>query len=78
MSATESAASAPRLLSRPETAELLGVSERTLFALTKRGDVPAVRIGGRVLYDPRDLVGFIDSRKVASHRPVPPPPGGAS
>lgn len=55
----------PRLLLRaPDAAEALGISERTLWAYTKpRGSIPAVKIGGRVLYDPRDLTAWIDRQK---------------
>jgi len=46
---------APLALRPREAARALGVSERTLWALTKRGDVPHVRIGRRVL-SPLDLL----------------------
>ena len=46
----------PRLSLRPrEAAEALGISERTLWTWTKRGDVPHVRRNGTVLY-PVDLL----------------------
>jgi len=41
----------PRLaLRQREAARSLGMSERTLFDLTKAGEVPHARIGGMVLY----------------------------
>ena len=43
------------LISVPEAAKTLGISTRTLFDLTKRGEVPCVRIGRRVLYLPMAL-----------------------
>lgn len=53
----------PMLLTARDAANALAICERTLFTLTKRGDIRAVRIGTRVLYDPRDLRAFIDARK---------------
>jgi excisionase family DNA binding protein len=42
---------APALLvDAREAARLLGISTRTLWTLTDRGELPAVRIGSRVLY----------------------------
>ena len=55
----------PRLLiGAREAAKALAISERTLWELTNSGDVPHVRIGRRVLYDPDDLRAWIDPRKV--------------
>ncbi len=55
----------PRLLLNiREAAASLGISERTLWAMTNpRGPIPSVRIGTRVLYDPRDLQTWIDGQK---------------
>jgi excisionase family DNA binding protein len=58
-----------RLLLKPkEAAAALGISERTLWQLTKDGGIPSVLIGGGkdrqvVRYDPRDLQAWIDSKK---------------
>lgn len=41
---------APLLVDAIEAARLLGISPRTLWDLTKSGDVKAKRIGRRVLY----------------------------
>jgi excisionase family DNA binding protein len=53
----------PRLLKPDEAAEVLSVSSRTLWSLTKTGDVPAVRIGTQWRYDLFDLQEWIRSRK---------------
>ena len=46
----------PCLALRPrEAAEALGVSERTLWAWTKNGRIPHVRMGGAVLYPVESL-----------------------
>ena len=53
----------PRLLlDAHDVAKALSISERTLWALTDQGDIPCVRIGRRVLYDPRSLTAWIDGQ----------------
>ena len=55
---------APQLLMRPdEAAKALAISPRTLWALANRGEIPCVRIGRSVRYDPRDLQDWIEQRK---------------
>lgn len=52
------------LLTAPEAARALSISPRTLWSLTApRGPIPAVRLGSRVLYDPRALQRFIDQQQ---------------
>jgi excisionase family DNA binding protein len=54
----------PMLLTARQAARILSISERTLWGLTKTGDIPAVRFGGRnVRYDPADLRRWIESAK---------------
>jgi excisionase family DNA binding protein len=53
----------PLLLGAREAARALAVSARTLWALTKSGEVPHVRVGRRVLYDPQDLRAWVDRLK---------------
>ncbi|MBL7141308.1 MAG: helix-turn-helix domain-containing protein [Planctomycetes bacterium] len=53
----------PLLLNAKQTAAALGISPRKLWELTNRGEAPCVRIGRRVLYDPRDLAAWIDAQK---------------
>lgn len=46
-----------------QAAKVLSISERTLWGLTKAGDIPAVRFGGRnVRYSPDDLRAWIQKR----------------
>ena len=50
----------PTLLLTPrEAAEALSICERTLYGLSKRGQIPAVRIGRAVRYSVRDLEDWI-------------------
>lgn len=51
------------LLNSKKAAEILGVSERTLFGLTARGEIPRVVIGRSVRYDLADLRVFVASKK---------------
>lgn len=45
------------------TATRLGISERTLWALTNRKEIPHFRIGKALRYDPRDIEAWIEKRK---------------
>jgi excisionase family DNA binding protein len=38
-----------RVLTVPEAAQLLGVSARTYYAAAARGEVPAIRVGRRLV-----------------------------
>lgn len=53
----------PMLLTARQAARSLNLSERTLYSITKRGDLPAVRVGRTVRYDPADLRAWIASAK---------------
>jgi excisionase family DNA binding protein len=55
-----------RMLVTPrEAARMLSVCEKTLWTLTKRGEIPVIRIGRAVRYDPRDLIAWIENSKSA-------------
>jgi excisionase family DNA binding protein len=51
------------LLRARDAAKYLAISARKLWELTNRGEIPAVRIGRSVRYDPADLRAWIESRK---------------
>jgi len=56
--------SSHRLLLKPdEAAQSLAISPRLLWTLTNSGELPCVRIGRAVRYDPRDLRAWIDQQK---------------
>lgn len=48
-----------RLLTREQAARRLSISTRTLDTLESDGEIRAIRIRGRVLYDPDALDAFI-------------------
>jgi len=53
----------PMLLTARQAARALSVSERTLFSLTQAKEIPAVRFGRAVRYDPTDLRAWIEKAK---------------
>lgn len=53
----------PRLLTYRQAAEILGVVDRTIYNLVRRGELPAVRFGGNVRIAPADLQAFIEKSK---------------
>lgn len=53
----------PLLLKPRDAARLLAIGQRKLWELTACRDIPCVRIGKAVRYDPRDLTAFIDQQK---------------
>lgn len=55
--------SLPLLLTAPQAAKALAISARTLWTLTARGEVPAIRIGRSVRYAPNDLRLWIESQR---------------
>lgn len=53
------------LLTAREAADVLRISERTLWTLKETGEIPFVRVGRSVRYDQTDLAEWIASRKAA-------------
>jgi excisionase family DNA binding protein len=51
------------LLTALQAAKALAISPRTLWSLTDSGEIPCVRIGRAVRYDPVDLRAWIERRK---------------
>ncbi|MGH7179423.1 MAG: helix-turn-helix domain-containing protein [Tepidisphaeraceae bacterium] len=64
------AGSSQVLLLRPrEASAALGISERTLWSLAERGEIPRVRIGRAVAYSVDSLREFIRGREQEGGRP---------
>jgi excisionase family DNA binding protein len=53
----------PLLLTPREAARLLSICERTLWTLTHRGELAAVRIGRAVRYSLEDLRAYCEKAK---------------
>ncbi len=52
-----------------EAAQMLGVSERTIFQLSKAGKLPHKRLGARVVYSIAALKKFIDEPDTETVKP---------
>jgi len=74
---TPAAQAAPLLVSLREGARLLSCSERTLWGLVDAGEIQCVRIGTRLLLDPRDLQAWIDRAKGNGAEQTAPAGSGA-
>jgi excisionase family DNA binding protein len=55
----------PFLLSVPDAAKGLGVSERWVWIQIRAGKLPSVRLGRRVLVKPEDIETFVDAHAEA-------------
>ena len=51
------------MLSVPEAASLLGISRRLAHELAARGELPVLRLGGRVLILGRPLERLLDGER---------------
>ena len=54
-------------LTRAETADLLGVSVRTISESAMKGDIPSVRLGRRVLIPREPLVAMFTATSTETH-----------
>jgi excisionase family DNA binding protein len=52
----------PLALGAVEAARMLGIGTRTLWTLTKSGEIPHARVGRRVLYPLHDLRQWLAAR----------------
>ena len=53
----------PMLMRVPEAAAALAISPRLLWELTNRREIPSVRYGRMLRYDPDDLREWIEKNK---------------
>lgn len=58
----------PEFITRNEMAEILGVSLPTLHEWTKKGWIPAKRIGTRIRYDKQAVLDTIKDVKTLKYR----------
>ena len=60
------------LLSVKEVAEYLGISESGVYRLCRAGDLIGVKVGGRTLFEPREVREFIEAcRRKSADGPGP-------
>jgi len=55
-----------RLWKPAQAARFLAISSRKLWSMTNAGDIPCVRFGRAVRYDPADLRQWIDDLKASN------------
>jgi excisionase family DNA binding protein len=60
------AAPAPELLTIPEVAELLKVSESTVRHLQQQRQIPFIKVGGSVRFTKSDVNSYLEKRRVRS------------
>ncbi len=53
-----------RLLTARQVAEELAVSQSMVYALAARGEIPAVRIGTALRFEPADVEAFVQASKI--------------
>lgn len=51
------------LLNCRETAKFIGICAKTLHTITRRGELPCLRIGGAVRYDKWDILAWVEAKK---------------
>lgn len=56
----------PLLLDMHQAARALNIGERTLARYVAEGEIPHVRIGRRLLFDPADLRQWIGRKKICN------------
>ena len=56
----------PLLIDRRTAARMLAICPRTIDAMARRGELPAVRIGRAVRFDCRDIEKFIEQAKTSA------------
>lgn len=60
MSGQSQVTPAPLLVTARQAARMLAISERKLWSLTTRGDLPRIKLGRSVRYAVSDLLSFIE------------------
>ena len=65
----ESTPALPILLTVDDVAQLLRTTDRAIYAMVERGQLPGlVRIGRRVLFRTDDLLDWLNQKSAPSHR----------
>jgi excisionase family DNA binding protein len=55
----------PRLLTVPQVADLVGVPAGNIYALVRRGELPAIRLGKYVRVDPAEFKKWLAQHQLA-------------
>jgi excisionase family DNA binding protein len=54
------------ILTLPEVAQLLKVTDKTVYSLAQKGGLPAFKVGGQWRFKRADLDAWIEERKQAA------------
>ena len=57
-----------RLLTVDEVADLLRLSKPTIYKFVSRRQIPFVKLGGRLLFEPEKLTAWIQDRAVETDK----------
>jgi len=57
-------------LSVPEAGRLLGIGKNASYEAAARGDIPVIRIGGRLLVPRRGLQHLLDQASFGDSKPI--------
>lgn len=53
-----------RPLTVRQTAEILGMHEQTIYRWTRNGNIPVLRVGGALRFDPAALADWLSDRSI--------------
>lgn len=53
-----------RLLDIKEASKMLRLSSHSLYKMTSGKKIPFIKLGGKVLFDEKDLVDYVNSHRV--------------
>jgi len=56
------------VLTLREVAALLRIAERTVYAMTQRGDLPGFKVGGQWRFKRKDIDAWMEEQKRADHQ----------
>ena len=59
-----------KLLSVPDVARLLNVSKSSLYAMTRCGRIPAIRVGSMFRYVPAEVEAWLETNRLSAARPA--------
>ena len=59
-----------KLLSVPDVARLLNVSKSSLYAMTRAGRIPAIRVGSMFRYVPAEIEVWLETNRLSAARPA--------
>lgn len=60
LSVSERVASFKRALKVKELSNILAISHKTIYKQAQRGEIPSIRVGGAVRFDPKAVADWLD------------------